>query len=66
MAHTWTHREFMLEILSCNNADKDIEQEIKDLGLKSKFSIINDKSFWACFSRLPWKPPNLLGDPVTS
>jgi len=26
--------EFMLEILSCNNTDKDIGQEIKDLGLK--------------------------------
>ena len=44
--------EFMLEILSWDNADKDIEQEIKDLGLKSKFSILNDKSFLARFSRL--------------
>lgn len=58
--------EFMLEILSCNNADKDIEQEIKDLGLKSKFSILNDKSFGVCFSRLSWKSPNLLGDSVVS
>ena len=56
MAHIWTHMdsyEFMLEILSWDNADKDIEQEIKDLGLKSKFSILNDKSFLARFSRLP-------------
>ena len=58
--------EFMLEILSWDNADKDIEQEIKDLGLKSKFSILNDKSFLARFSRLPWKSPNLLGGPVAS
>jgi hypothetical protein len=37
----------MLEILSCNNADKkmDIDQEIRDLGLKyrSEFVELNDK-----------------------
>jgi len=47
MAHIWTHMdsyEFMLEILSWDNADKDIEQEIKDLGLKFKFSILLHKT----------------------
>ena len=58
--------EFMLEILSCNHADKDIGQEIKDLGLKSKFSIPTDKSFLVRFSRLPWKSSNLLGGPAAS
>lgn len=33
----------MLAILSCNNAYKGIGSEIKDLGLKSEFVMLNDK-----------------------
>jgi len=37
--------EFTLEILSCNNVDKGIVPEIKDLGLKykSEFGKFNHK-----------------------